>query len=146
MGESRTTDAHAPLEGQTIVIRGDTIEAVGTDLAIPPGATVIDLSDAVVLPGLIDSHVHITPTPEAFNTALTFPDGKAAALNGLGLVASRRFGKHWASDRPPSRTGLLAMADALWPSWALLVIMPILLLMVNSGSSWLIVPVPVEVS
>ena len=28
---------------------------------------------------------------EAFNTALTFPDGKAAAFNGLGLVAARRF-------------------------------------------------------
>lgn len=27
---------------------------------------------------------------EAFNTSLTYPDGKAAALNGLGLVAARR--------------------------------------------------------
>ncbi len=53
------------VEGRTIVIRGETIEAVGTDLAVPPGATVIDLSDAVVLPGLIDSHVHITSQASA---------------------------------------------------------------------------------
>lgn len=48
------------LENQTIVIEGETIRAVGTDLEIPSDATVVDLSDAVVLPGLIDSHVHIT--------------------------------------------------------------------------------------
>jgi imidazolonepropionase-like amidohydrolase len=53
------------IEGQTIVIRGETIEAVGTDLAAPPGAGIIDLSDAVVLPGLIDSHVHITSEASA---------------------------------------------------------------------------------
>ncbi|MEE2753212.1 MAG: GWxTD domain-containing protein, partial [Candidatus Latescibacterota bacterium] len=28
---------------------------------------------------------------EAFNTALTFPDGKASAFNGMGLVSVRRF-------------------------------------------------------
>lgn len=33
----------------------------------------------------------LSQAKEAFNTALTFPDGKAAALNGLGLVAVRRF-------------------------------------------------------
>jgi imidazolonepropionase-like amidohydrolase len=48
------------LDRQTILIEGETIEAVGPNLAVPPNATVIDLSDAVVLPGLIDSHVHIT--------------------------------------------------------------------------------------
>ena len=48
------------LDRQTILLEGETIREVGTDVAVPPGATVIDLSDAVVLPGLIDSHVHIT--------------------------------------------------------------------------------------
>ena len=44
---------------QIIVIRGDRITGVGADLPIPPGATVIDLTNATVMPGMIDAHVHL---------------------------------------------------------------------------------------
>jgi imidazolonepropionase-like amidohydrolase len=43
-----------------VLIEGDTIKAVGPNLAAPPDAKVIDLSNAWVLPGLIDCHTHIT--------------------------------------------------------------------------------------
>jgi imidazolonepropionase-like amidohydrolase len=51
------------LTGQTIVIQGDKIASVGADAQIPAGATVIELPNATVLPGLIDAHTHITFTP-----------------------------------------------------------------------------------
>ncbi len=46
---------------QIILIRGNRIAAVGdaASAKTPSGATVIDLSHATVLPGLIDSHTHI---------------------------------------------------------------------------------------
>ena len=47
---------------QVITIRGDRIESVNdaSDIKIEPNATVIDLGDSYVLPGLIDMHAHLT--------------------------------------------------------------------------------------
>jgi imidazolonepropionase-like amidohydrolase len=47
------------LRNQVILIRGDRITDVGGSVSIPAGAQVIDLSSATVLPGLIDSHLHV---------------------------------------------------------------------------------------
>jgi len=52
-------DAGAVLTDQVILIRANKVEAVGRGLAIPAGATVIDLSKMTVLPGLIDCHTHL---------------------------------------------------------------------------------------
>src|SRR5690348_2248522 len=49
----------ALLGNQVIVIRGDRIADVGPTAEIPAGASVIDLSNATVLPGMIDVHVHV---------------------------------------------------------------------------------------
>jgi imidazolonepropionase-like amidohydrolase len=43
-----------------IMIRGDKIVAAGVGIAIPSDATVIDLRRMTVLPGLIDTHTHLT--------------------------------------------------------------------------------------
>jgi imidazolonepropionase-like amidohydrolase len=47
------------LNNQVILIRGDKIVDVGPNLAIPQGARLIDLSNATVMPGMIDAHVHV---------------------------------------------------------------------------------------
>ena len=57
----------SPRKNQLILIRGNRIETVAdaTGAKTPEGATVIDLSQATVLPGLIDSHTHIFLQGEA---------------------------------------------------------------------------------
>ncbi|HEX6938067.1 MAG TPA: amidohydrolase family protein [Longimicrobiales bacterium] len=57
------TAAGRVVEGAILVIRGETIEAVGRDIDIPDGADVIDLSDHTVMPGFIDMHTHLTGDP-----------------------------------------------------------------------------------
>jgi imidazolonepropionase-like amidohydrolase len=42
-----------------VLVEGERITAVGTAVAHPSGAEVIDLGDATLMPGLIDVHVHL---------------------------------------------------------------------------------------
>ncbi len=54
-GRSDTTAANP-----VILVQGSRILAIGPGIAVPAGATVIDLGDATLLPGFIDSHTHLT--------------------------------------------------------------------------------------
>jgi len=53
------------LTDQFILIEGDRVKQIGSarSVQIPAGARVIDLSNATVLPGLIDCHTHLTGEP-----------------------------------------------------------------------------------
>jgi imidazolonepropionase-like amidohydrolase len=48
------------LDSRMIIIENDTIKEISKHLRIPDKAEIIDLSNAMVLPGLIDCHTHIT--------------------------------------------------------------------------------------
>ena len=51
----------APREDQTIVVRDGNIADVGSaaSIAVPPGATTVDLSGKSVIPGLVMMHEHL---------------------------------------------------------------------------------------
>ncbi|MFO0981927.1 MAG: amidohydrolase family protein [Planctomycetota bacterium] len=64
----------APMAPCVVLVRGNRIEAVGRDLAVPAGCELVDLSDHTVLPGLIDCHTHVLlqgdPTAASYDEQL----------------------------------------------------------------------------
>jgi len=46
------------IEDGTLLVEGDTIRAVGTNVAIPADATVIDAAGKTIVPGYVDAHAH----------------------------------------------------------------------------------------
>jgi Tol biopolymer transport system component/imidazolonepropionase-like amidohydrolase len=51
-------NAQEVIDNGTIVIRGDVIEAVGANVAVPAGARVIDAQGKTIVPGYVDAHAH----------------------------------------------------------------------------------------
>lgn len=49
--------------GQTVVVEGDRITAVGPEVAVPDGARVVEGTGRYLIPGLWDAHVHLTYDP-----------------------------------------------------------------------------------
>ena len=64
------------INNQIVLIKGERITDIGANLQIPREATVIDLSNATVMPGMIDTHVHV-------NTG-----GETAAQRAITAVAN----------------------------------------------------------
>jgi imidazolonepropionase-like amidohydrolase len=83
-------DGSPPIENAVFVVQGTTITQVGRagDVKIPAAATRVNLSGKTVMPGIIDTHVHVADTREAIVEQLR---GKAyfgtPAVLSLGLDA-----------------------------------------------------------
>lgn len=91
-------EAGTVAQNQTILVEGGKFSAIGANVTIPQGATVLDLSQLTVLPGLVDAHNHLALTykeePERNIYYLTYVmDPTAlraiqAASNGIQMLAS----------------------------------------------------------
>jgi imidazolonepropionase-like amidohydrolase len=98
------------LTSQTIVIQGDKITRVESSSAIdkplPADATVIDLPNATILPGLIDAHTHITFNPNFGYSALGISIPREALIGAhnakvtldAGFTTIRNVGANGYSD------------------------------------------------
>lgn len=58
----------APAREATVIVAGNRIRAVGSNLEVPKGAMIINAGGKAVLPGLFDLHTHWTPDGEPATT------------------------------------------------------------------------------
>jgi imidazolonepropionase-like amidohydrolase len=94
-----------PLVPAMVRIEGDRIAEVGTRVAVPAGARLLDLGDATLLPGLIDLHTHLTDKDDThWEEALLTTTPSQAALWGArnarvtlesGVTSCRDMGPTW---------------------------------------------------
>ena len=100
-------DTGTLLQPGEILVEGDRIRTAGTSVDHPPGARIIDLGDATLLPGLIDAHVHLFLHPGAedlqtveesvpWRTILAEQAAKADLL--AGFTAERDMGTEGAGS------------------------------------------------
>lgn len=84
-----------------LVVSGNKIQSVGGQA--PPGATVIDLGDATLLPGFIDAHTHLTMD---FN-----PDYNGARLEALSRTIPEMAIRSTANARVTLLAGFTTVRD-----------------------------------
>jgi imidazolonepropionase-like amidohydrolase len=102
-----TATSERPLTPGMVVVEGDHITQVGQSLTVPPGAQVIDLGDATLLPGFIDAHVHMSMEGsddwyhDFYQDALRFPSEQALyaakyarVTLAAGFTTVRDLGSH----------------------------------------------------
>jgi imidazolonepropionase-like amidohydrolase len=58
-----TAGPEGTIENGTVIVRDGKIAAVGADVAIPEGATVVDATGRFLLPGIVDTHSHMGVYP-----------------------------------------------------------------------------------
>lgn len=114
----------AAIADATVLIRGEQIAAVGRDLPLPAGATVIDCTGKVVTPGLIDSVsqlglVEIWLETSTNDSSIAWPDPVRAAIDAQDALDPRSplvgvARRHGVTSVVASPTGGLISGRAAW--------------------------------
>jgi len=94
--------SNAAVQPGVIVVANGLIQSVGI-AAVPFGATVIDLGDARLLPGFIDSHTHLTSDFD--------PDYNGARLRDLERPISEKAIRATANARKTLMAGFTTVRD-----------------------------------
>jgi hypothetical protein len=116
----RLFDGEAVSERRNVVVSDGRVLQIGGAELLPEGIEVIDGEGRTLLPGLIDSHVHLAPDPEqALSQSLSL--GVTTAIDmfstGEGLSALKRFEREDSPALADLRTaGTGAAAPGGWPS------------------------------
>lgn len=71
------------IEQGTILIDGDRIQSVGTNVSIPTGAKIVDLAGKTVTPGFIDAHAH---GPQGVSGLVPQQNWETVATLALGVT------------------------------------------------------------
>ncbi len=98
-----------------ILVEAGRIKAVlPADSPIPAGATLVDLSTATVLPGLIDSHVHLTGDPDDKFWQATIDTTEYQSLVGAkNALLTAKAGFTTVRDLGSARLSAFALRDAI---------------------------------
>jgi cytosine/adenosine deaminase-related metal-dependent hydrolase len=86
---ARVFDGEKMITGASVVVTDGKIAAVGSNISTPMGAQVIDATGDTLMPGLIDSHVHIW-TRDVLASALAF-----GVTTELDMFMRWREAKNW---------------------------------------------------
>lgn len=115
------------IDRAVLLVQDDRIIGIGPDLPIPPGASVVDLGDATVLPGLIDAHTHLLLRfepdfgNEEANLIVSLTTAEPANRVLLGAAMAREMleaGFTTVRDLGNSgRNGDVALRDAIRRGW-----------------------------
>lgn len=104
---------------QTIIVDSGKIRSIGPNAAVPAGATLIDLSKSVVLPGLFDMHTHLCmdvmpgrDNDSYYYTTLNDPDS-FRAIEGV-VNAKTMLESGFTSVRDVGNEGNYACSSLRW--------------------------------
>jgi imidazolonepropionase-like amidohydrolase len=118
-GELLAVPGKAPASNMTIIVEDDRITGVQEGFVEAEGATVIDLRDKFVLPGLMDMHVHLQGElgPDNDRDALKMSDQLIQMRSLYYAMNTLKAGFTTVRDVGSSPQEMYAMRDAINNGW-----------------------------